>query len=205
MLAIVAVIHLTIDAMRYLSGLGLSTPTLDVALNLIPRWIVIGQQPFWFPLGIVFGLYSKEFSLKLSPIRWKLLAGAILCLLLTIAEYYVSDYFNGPRWLGPTNSSFFRNIYILCTILFVISLEDRQLVKPKQVTDLGAKSLGIYMANIPAIYLTALVMYHLTPRLLGYQFIYIAILFVAGLFGPLLLMSIVRRTPMRRFYRYLFG
>ena len=43
------------------------------------------------------------------------------------------------------------------------------------------------------------------PWTLGFQLIYIPVLFVAGFFGPVLLMWAVRNSPARRFYRLLFG
>jgi surface polysaccharide O-acyltransferase-like enzyme len=205
LLLIVAVFHFAVQALRYIDGLGLGSPGLESVLGLTPRWILIGQQPFWFPLGIVFGLYSKEATIRLEGARWKLFAAALIFLLLTIAEYYVGDYINGSAWIGPTNESLFRNFYILTIILFILSLDESQFIFPKRLSELGARSLGIYMANIPAIFVVAVFMYTLTPRLLGHQFIYMIILFIAGLFGPLMLMWTVRNTPARRYYRYLFG
>ena len=205
LLIVVAILHFAVQALRYVDGLGFGSPALDQVLNLIPRWILIGQQPFWFPLGIVFGLYSKEATLRLDRARWKLGVATVVFLVLSIAEYYVGDFVNGSAWLGPTNESIFRNFYILTIILFILSLDEAQFIIPKRLSDLGARSLGIYMANIPAIFIVAVLMYNLTPRLLGYQLIYMIILFFAGLFGPLLLMWTVRKTPARRYYRYLFG
>jgi hypothetical protein len=86
-----------------------------------------------------------------------------------------------------------------------LSLNESSFPYSKTIADLGTKSLGVYMGNIPAIYVTAVIMYRLTPWVLGILPIYVPILFIAGLGGPLLFMWIVRKTPLRPAYRYLFG
>jgi hypothetical protein len=48
-------------------------------------------------------------------------------------------------------------------------------------------------------------MYRLTPKILGYQLVYLAVLVLVGLGIPLLLMEAVRRSPARHRYRILFG
>jgi hypothetical protein len=142
---------------------------------------------------------------RIVQMKGRLLLITVVFGLLSIGEYIVADYLNGDVWVGPTFSGITRNVYILGFILFVIATNEASFPFSDTFSDIGAKSLGIYMANIPAIYVTAVLLYRLMPWTLGMQLIYQAILFVAGLGGPLLLMWLVRQTPVRVGYRYLFG
>jgi hypothetical protein len=75
----------------------------------------------------------------------------------------------------------------------------------KQLSNIGGKSLGIYLANIPVVYATAVLLYRFAPWTLGYQVIYQLILITFGLGVPLLMMRLIRQSPARRYYRYVFG
>jgi hypothetical protein len=118
----------------------------------------------------------------------------------------VADWLNGDVWIGPSFAGFIRNFYILFMILTLISIDIATNAATKQIHTLGSQSLGIYLANIPSIYVVALLMYHLTPWALEIQIIYQTVLAFAGLAIPLLLMRIVRGlTTLRPSYRYIFG
>ena len=204
-LILAALVHLSVQSLRYISDLGIEFPGQAFLIGVTPRWVFIGQQPFWFPFGLVFGLHHKYFTELIGKIKDRLLLITVLFGLLAIGEYLVADYLNGDVWIGPSFSGITRNIYILGFILLILATKESSIPFEDFLSNLGAKSLGIYMANIPAIYLTAVLMYRLTPWALGMQFIYQAILILVGLGGPLLLMWLVRETPIRTSYRYLFG
>jgi surface polysaccharide O-acyltransferase-like enzyme len=210
LLVISLILHLGIQFYRYAEDVRWMLPGQDLVLFLTPRWIFYGQQPFWFPFGIVFGLHAAEFSQKLKDYRWPLFVGTLIFFGLMIVEYYVAFSISGEAWMGATFaganfSGMMRIFYIFFTIMFILSLDEVVLPLPRLVTDLGSKSLGIYMANIPAIYVVAVLMYRLTPKILGIQPLYLGILFAAGVSVPLLLMYLVRRTPLRAYYRHIFG
>jgi peptidoglycan/LPS O-acetylase OafA/YrhL len=200
-----AVLHLGIHTLRYLHDLGVILPGQELILYLTPRWFFLGQQPFWFPFGLVFGLHFQKHSQQLAKIKWQLLIATIIFGIFALVEYQVGDYLNGPQWIGPTFAGLSRNFYIFFFILLILAINESSFPWSKDISNLGTKSLGIYMANIPAIYVTAVLMYHFTPWALGSQLLYQTVLAIAGLGGPLLLMWLIRRTPLRVGYRYLFG
>jgi peptidoglycan/LPS O-acetylase OafA/YrhL len=205
LLIVAAVLHLSIHTLRYLSGLDVILPGQELILSLTPRWFFLGQQPFWFPFGLVFGLHLQQHSQQLARMKWQLLAATIISAILMVAEYQIGDYLNGLTWVGPSFSGLTKNFYIFFFILLILAINESSFPRSKDISNLGAKSLGIYMGNIPAIYVTAVLMYHFTPWALGSQLLYQTILAIAGLGGPLLLMWLVRQTPLRAGYRYLFG
>jgi hypothetical protein len=134
-----------------------------------------------------------------------LLAAAILFPILSVLEYQALARAAGQAWLGPTFGGLFRTLYGFAFILSFLAFEKVSIPFAKTLTQVGTKSLGIYMGNIPAIYVVAVLMYHLVPWLLGIQLIYQIVLIVAGIGGPLLLMEILRRSRARPYYRYIFG
>lgn len=199
-----ALLQIIMVAIRYSDNLGVVFPGQEQILNMTPRWLFI-NQPFWFPFGVVVGLRLELIAQQLEKYRGFFLLALAIFAISTMVEYQVVDHLNGDRWLGPVFGGISRQLYSLAFILTVISSGERSVPYSKEISQISAKSLGIYMMNIPAIYVTASLMYHLTPWLLGVHLIYMVVLFIAGLGGPLLLMEAIRRTPTRRGYRLLFG
>jgi peptidoglycan/LPS O-acetylase OafA/YrhL len=71
--------------------------------------------------------------------------------------------------------------------------------------NLSSRSFGIYIVHSPVMEVVARGLYHLAPFVLGYQFIFQPLLLLFGLGVPLMLMLLVERSPLRGYYRYLFG
>jgi hypothetical protein len=59
--------------------------------------------------------------------------------------------------------------------------------------------------NTPVVYVAGVLFYHLTPWLLNIPLLYFAIQTVLGVSVPLLIMEVVRRTPMRHVQQFAFG
>ena len=203
LLGIAALLQLLLLAYRSLFVLGMEIP-LQAAVLAVPGW-VFPEFVFWFPLGVVAGLHSTTVSRWLARHRRLLLVSLLVVSVLSFVEYgVVSRLVDGP-WAGSTFRGITGPLYSLVFLFAFLSLDEKSLPLPKQVADLGLHSLGIYMANIPAIYIIAVLLYHLTPWVLGNQLIYQTILIAAGLGVPLLLMEMIRRSPARGTYKYIFG
>jgi surface polysaccharide O-acyltransferase-like enzyme len=204
-LLIAAFLHLSVQGLRYINELGINYPGQDIFLALTQRWIFIGQQPFWFPFGLVFGLHAQQFQAWLAPHKKALLTGTFAFGSMAILEFEAIDYLNGELILSPSFGGFTRTFFILAFLLMFLATSEITIPFPDKISSLSARSLGIYLGNIPAIYITAVLMYRFTPFLLGKQLLYQGILFLVGVGGPYLLMELVRRSPARRWYRSLFG
>lgn len=205
LLLVLALLQLGIQGLRYLNFLDIPFPGLSLLLPLTPRYMVLGQQLFWFPLGIVFGLHAATGRAWLAARRWQMLALTLFFALCTVLEYELADRLTTKVWIGATFAPFMRNFYIVCFLLTVVSWPIRPGKFTRLVTTIGAHSLGIYVVNIPVIYEVAKLIYHHAPHLLDQQILYQFILAAVGLGGPLLLMWLVRQTPLRPHYRTLFG
>lgn len=200
-----AVIHLGVQTLKYLYFIGLDFPGMDILIWLTPRWFFLAQQPFWFPLGVVIGLHLTEVNKLLMPLKRLLLVSTIVLGVVSVFEYLYIDQILGDTGSNPALAGFTRTLYILALILWYLTLNEDKIPFSKQISKLSGRSLGIYLANIPVSYVVAVFFYHYIPALLGMQLLYQGFLFLVGLFGPLLLMELLRRSPARRYYRLVFG
>ena len=205
LLGIFLVIHFAGLGLRYLSNLGVVVPGQELIFTLTPRWFFLSGQPFWFPFGLVFGIHFYNRQQQLVKLKWYFLTSVVFLGALVVGEYVLIDWINGSEWLGPVFSGLAAIPFTLAVILCFLSFSDKVMPLSSELAYIGSRSLGIYMANIPSVYVVGVLMYHLTPWLLGYHIIYMVILIIAGLGGPLLLMNVIRRSPARTRYRYLFG
>lgn len=200
-----ALIQVGIIALRYCEFLfSVALPNGVQLSSFLPGWLFLAW-PFYFPLGAVAGFHLEKFKVQLLRLRWGLLAGTVLLASLAIAEYHFVDRLNGNEWIGPHSPGLARPLFVLAFLLTFLAFHQVPLPFSRIFTHLGAKSLGIYLGNIPAIYVIAVMMYFLTPWALGNQLIYQSVLLLVGVGGPLLFMQLVKTSPARPVYRYLFG
>jgi hypothetical protein len=189
--------------LAYMAQFG-QVPAQELQASL-PNWFFLFNLPFWFPFGLVAGIHLIQYKSLLVRYRWHLLVATVVMAILVLVEYEIVDQLTGPTWLGAGFSGFTKFPYSLFLILTFLAFDKSQMPLAEEVSQIGTKSLGIYLGNIPSVYVAAVLMYRLTPALLGYQLVYLAILTLVGLGFPLLLMEVVRRSPMRIRYRALFG
>jgi hypothetical protein len=81
----------------------------------------------------------------------------------------------------------------------LLAFDKVKLPLEKQLSDIGVVSLGIYLVNTPAIYVTSTLIYKFAPWLLGQQILYQPIVTAAGLFVPLLLLRLFRQPLLKRY------
>ena len=205
-LLLAAILDFGLQVFGYINDLGLTFSGLDWLIRFTPRWFIIGNQPFWFPFGLAFGLHLKEFSEWFVKHKWKWAVLSVIFGLLAISEYLFADYLNGEQWIGPAPEAFSRNFYILFFILTFLSFDIVVNKVTRTISDIGTKSLGIYLANIPTIYVISVMMVRVFPQILGIQILYQPILILSGLFIPILMMWFFRKQPvLRPAYRFFFG
>ncbi len=201
-----AVIQLGLPILISSNGFGVEFQGQELLSSLTPRWLIPGDFPFWFPFGLVVGLHFQQFQVWLAQAKRTLAVGMVAFGSLAVIEYQVRNYLvNGDPELDPSPGGIMKTLFVLAFLLWFITLDENAIPFSNIFSKLGVQSLGIYLVNIPTVYVVAVLMYHFTPRLLGNQLFYQGILFVVGLGGPLLLMEVVRRSPARRWYRHMFG
>ena len=142
--------------------------------------------------------------MRLRSYKWLLLGISLASIPIGLLEWELFFGLSGLEWLDH-RATLVDTIYSVALVFSFLGFGDTKLPLSKTLGDLGVKSYGIYLVHAIVIWYAAKVFYHFTPWLLGQQIILQLILFVLGLGVPLILMAIVNRLPVRRYYKYLFG
>jgi hypothetical protein len=203
-LLVTFLIQLCVDGAGYLRALGIDTTLVRAVVNLTPIWF-FPSRLFFFALGLVMGFNRKLFGSWLTRYRYILLAALLLSAVFSFVEYLWVDRANGAQWLGPSFIGIFRTLYAVTFSLVLLAFDKVKLPLEKQLSDIGVVSLGIYLVNTPAIYVTSTLIYKFAPWLLGQQILYQPIVTAAGLFVPLLLMRLFRQPLLKRYSSFVFG
>ena len=206
LLIVTALIQLIIISLRYDTFLELNIPALQSIL-FINRQNLFPSRIFFFTFGIVYGLHlsrSKQFRQKLIRVRWGLLVSLVVFFLLGIVEWEFLQRISGEISIGQTETlidGFYALAFILCFLAF------EEFIPPfsEQLALLGVMSFGIYLIHNSIQEYVSKMIYHFLPWLMGYQILMQPILIVCGLGLPIILMALVKRSPIRQYYRYLFG
>lgn len=191
-------------ALEYTAAFGVKSPILQWAIRLTPIWF-FPSRLFWFVIGITISLNLKRFSQAIAPYHRQILAGLVLFGLLSVLEYDLVDRLTGPEWLGTDFNGFGRILFSLMALLYGIAASEINLPWSRQLQEIGNKSLGIYLLNSLVLYVVSSIIYHLLPAVLGIQLLYQPLLVITSVIGPLLIMAAVRKSPLNRYYGYLFG
>ncbi|OGO10189.1 MAG: hypothetical protein A2Z66_05870 [Chloroflexi bacterium RBG_13_66_10] len=198
-----AVLQTAVHLARYGLILGVGEPGRGLLAAISPGWFFPGNI-FWFALGAVVGFHQREAIEFLARFRRLWIAGVMALLPLGILEWEALLRLSGEVWLTP-KETVLDNLYSLMFILAFLSLVSLEHPLSKPVSDLGARSYGIYLVHPLALTVAARATYHLAPWMLGSQLLFQPLLLAAGLGIPLLLMALVRRSPARWSYQFQFG
>jgi hypothetical protein len=199
-----AIIQFGLESLRLLALIGVDLPGIDLIIRITPIWFFPGRI-FYFSIGLVAGMHVQHFSQWISRSKWILLISSIILFALSMAEYEYLANLLQDLWLVPKYSGLFRALFAVTFTLSILAFDKVPIPYPQKFANLGGKSLGIYFANTPILYVVASLMYFFTPRLLGMPLVYQIILISTGLGGSLLLMYVVLRSPARKAYPYIFG
>jgi fucose 4-O-acetylase-like acetyltransferase len=199
-----AIIQLGLGFLRLPALLGLDWPGVELLIRLTPIWFFPGRI-FYFSIGLVAGMHVQEFGQWISRVKWGLLITAIIVFAITIIEYEYLVNLLDRYWLIPVYAGALKPIYAVSLVLCILAFAEVRLPYANKISDIGAKSLGIYFINTPVLYVVGSLLYYFAPAVLGMPFLYQAFLLTFGYMVPLLMMSITVRTPARKVYHYVFG
>ena len=203
MLLIAGGLQLIVLLLRYAEILGISTGPFSF-LTFLGRSYFFPGFIFWFAMGIVIGFHLERFKANLFRMRWLFLGGLVVFFVIGMVEWEYLLHASGQSWIGP-RETLIDNIYAGFFLLTFFGFESARWPLPGQMSSLGTKSYGIYLVHAPVLEYTARLIYHVVPLILAFQFILQPVLWIAGLGIPLLMMALVNRSPIRRYYQYLFG
>ncbi len=192
-----------VQLLRYPLLLGLDFPASGLLTWLTLGWLFPGNL-FWFSAGMVLGFHLAEIRPVLIRLRWILLGAWAALLAAGMLEWELILRASGQDWLTP-KVTLLDNLYSLTFLGLFIGFEGLRLPWTNVMNDLGTKSFGVYLSHTLVMVLTARAVYHFLPGILPHQLLFQPILILFSLGIPLLAMALLRRSPLRSTYAYVFG
>ncbi|MCC6190120.1 MAG: acyltransferase [Anaerolineales bacterium] len=202
LLAVFAV-QLAVQGLRYFSVLGAASPAVDALIDLTPNWLFVSKAG-WFVAGAVAALHLPALAAWLARFKWVVLGLCLAFLALGVLEWELLLRLSGQDWIGYHDTSL-DSLYAGAFILAFLAFDRIRVPMTQTIAALGSKSYGIYLIHALALTYTARLLYHVAPMVLAHEGLLMITLCVIGLGMPLGLMAIVKRSPTRPLYSYLFG
>jgi peptidoglycan/LPS O-acetylase OafA/YrhL len=180
---------------------GLSTPGARFRAIAYPtgffHWV------FFFSLGAVCFLHHQRAKLLLGRFKWQLLISVIMLATLQLAVVFRAEFPLDPaRFDSFTFSSTF---YALAFILCFLAFDKVRIPFASALRWLGTRSYAIYLIHFTAQVAISKLIYLFAPFLLKYQIVYQPVLIVGSIGVPLLFMQLIARSPLKKYYHFLFG
>lgn len=188
---------------RYTFFLNWPTSTLEPYLAFLRNW----QLPanfLWFVVGMVFGFHLGPVKKQLTKSRWILLLFLIMTYVLAIVEAEMVRWLLERPWNAP-QVTVMSQLFIMFFLLTYIAFENVTFPFSSSLSSIGSKAYGVYLVHIPILIIIAKAIYHLAPNVLQYYILFQTILVVGGVGIPILIMHVVNRSPMSKYYQYMFG
>jgi peptidoglycan/LPS O-acetylase OafA/YrhL len=181
-----------------------SLGALEPVSIVLRYWHLIGYT-FWFALGMVIGFHLQDFRSSLYSKRWYFLAGTVVCFVVGFLEWGAIRQLSGREWSSP-QVTFFNRLFVLFLLLSFVAFENYSIPFSSLFSGLGPKSYGIYLVHAIPMEMTARLVYHVAPKILAYQIIFMPLLITASIGLTVALMALVDLLPsIRPYHKYIFG
>lgn len=178
-------------------------PVVEQLLVFLPPCSLV-RFIFFFALGILTGLHLPQISVRVARFKWGLLAATIVLGLLAVIESDVVFRSVGVDLRGAP-ITLLSSPYAVSFILCFLGFGDARIPFAGQLHRIGRESYGIYLLHPIFLEFGARFLQETVPFILAYQILYLPLLVLVGVGGPIVFMRLVSKSPLRRLYRHLFG
>jgi fucose 4-O-acetylase-like acetyltransferase len=160
---------------------------------------------FYYVFGLIAGFNLTTVKNWIIKYRWMLLIISILMGILAVVEAeWVYQVFDTTSWRSRT-LTIPTVIYSIAIVLSFWAFEQVKIPFSNVFYRLGLDTLGIYMIHQIVLLIVPKIVYNFLPFMLAWQVVYLPFLVIVILATPILLMTIVRKLPIRVYTRYIFG
>ncbi len=149
-------------------------------------------------------LTFPTFKERFFPLRFYFLIVAILLIPLGVLEWEYLLSHSGRDWFPP-RETILDTVYGFSVLVSLLTFKLKKLTSIKSFQTLGTLSFGIYLAHSAVMIVVAKLIYRFIPVLLGFPLLYLPLMIVCGLFIPIILIMITKRSPLKHWVGYLFG
>ncbi len=170
--------------------------------HLFSMWF-IAPWFFYYSLGLVVGFHQSMIIKWVTNKKWLLLLATIIGGIISIMESDIVFRMTHIDWVGPLTFSTY--LYASAFILTFIAFSFVNIPFAGFFNYLGTLTFGIYLLHNEIIEFIANSIHVKIPQLLNYQIIFQPILISISILGPIGVMKLVQKSPLRHYYRYLFG
>lgn len=204
LLAMSATVQLATMGLFYLRIYNVPLPApcealIDAGPTPFVRWTV------FFSLGAVVWYHQRAIKTRLAPFKGWLLGAAVALGALTVVESEIAlryvDTLPEARHMTKLSTTLFS----LVIILLFVALDRVQFPLADWIEKIGTQSYGIYLMHYHVLLYTLRGIDYFASWLLSWTFPLQGVLIAVGLTVPLLLMTIIAKSPARRYYRLVFG
>ncbi len=202
LLILSGLMELVVQLLYYPLLLGIDVPWMRPFVDAVPKYL-FPTRIFWFCLGIAVRFQLQSAKAWAHRMKWGLLSATVMFYLLGIAEWEL-HFRRSAGWLNH-RETLIDNFYHFAFLFTFFAFDKARIPFSKQISAVGEKSYGIYLAHVPVMGYVARSIYHLTPWILAYQILLQPMLIVLGLAVPLLFMATLKCSPAHRLYEYVFG
>jgi fucose 4-O-acetylase-like acetyltransferase len=159
---------------------------------------------FIFVLGIVCGLYLTEVKGFLKRVRPVLPAAVVVTAGLVFFENWFIVAWTAGKMIARSNL-LSANLYGIAVILSFVAFETLPLPGWRLLGQIGTRMYGVFLLHVPLLELFARSVRYFLPWLLEYQIVFVLVLIGLGIGVPMVFMSGVAGSRVKRVYPYLFG
>jgi fucose 4-O-acetylase-like acetyltransferase len=202
LLVVTGLMQIAFHLLQYPLIIGSTSPIIVNISALLPKWLFLVRL-FWFCLGMFIGFHR---DLIKKWVENKTLLWGSLTMLFFVAgmvEWELLFRASGLPWI-ETRETLIDALYALTFLLTFLSFNG--VLPLKSFTEkIGSQSFGIYLVHIPVMELVSRSIYHFAPWLLGQAVLFAFIIALTGLIIPLTLMWLVRKSPLQKTYKVIFG
>ena len=174
--------------------LGFKLPTWARYLTPPVLRITLAVWGIFFPLGVIYSLYSDQILPFLRRSRWMLLIGTVVFYGFSVLHEASIVVFPLAALISPVFGVF---------LLPLIKRESIPIVR--RFERVGKKAFGLYLVHFIVLDLLLFGVKNLVPGVLQNQLFLLPVLFSLALGIPLLVMNTIEKMPQRVAYRYVFG
>jgi len=174
--------------------LGFEFPGWATHFTLPVLRTTIGDWGVYFPLGLVYGLHTRQMLPWIKRFAWILLLAALVIFIIGLLNEFKVLSFPMARYLC-----------VLPLILALPAITRDRIPFVRYFEKLGKRSYGLYLTHLIILDLVLLLIQVVLIQLFGLPMLLFPLLFALGLLIPMVIMELAARGPTRRVYRYLFG
>jgi len=147
-----------------------------------------------FPIGIVVSLNMQNFRPWLLKMKWIFLGITMVSFLIALLDAQEIVAMPIARFVGPV------------PFLFVIPTINRNsILGVQQLEEVGKRSYGIYLTHLIILDTIFSIVSKNFPSFLQYSLIITPVVLFLGLSIPIMVMKYFSKSPLRKYYRYVFG